>query len=102
MKCKESLQKKITSVQVINKQVEDLMSETPDGSTQDIESKLKALELDFDLDSKIKLIEDNLVSKRMERDRKITEMKNFLQASAQSFNSTLKISANSSQKPVAD
>ena len=102
MKCKESLQKKITSVQFINKQVEDLMSETPDGSTQDIESKLKALELDFDLDSKIKLIEDNLVSKRMERDQKITEMKNFLQASAQSFNSTLKISANSSQKPVAD
>ena len=102
MKCKESLQKKITSVQFINKQVEDLMSETPDGSTQDIESKLKALELDFDLDSKIKLIEDNLVSKRMERDRKITEMKNFLQASAQSFNSKLKISANGSQKPVAD
>ena len=30
------------------------MSDTPDGLTQDIESKLKALELDFDLDSKIK------------------------------------------------
>ena len=30
------------------------MSETQDGSAQNIESKLKALELDFDLDSKIK------------------------------------------------
>ena len=65
------------------------MSETPDGSAQNIESKLKALELDFDLDSKIKQIEDDLVLKEEERDRQITEMKNFLETSAQSFKSVI-------------
>ena len=65
------------------------MSETPDGSAQDIESKLKALELDFDLDLKIKQVEDGLVSKEIERDRQIAEMMEFLETSAQSFNSKI-------------
>ena len=70
-----------------------MMSDTPDGSAQNIESKLKSLELDFDLDSKIKQIEDELVSKEAERDRRIAEMQKFLKASAQSFDSALRSSA---------
>ena len=58
------------------------MADTPDGSAQDIESKLKELELDFDLDSKIKQIEDDLVKKEVERDRQIAEMQKFLDKSA--------------------
>ena len=58
------------------------MADTPDGSAQDIESKLKELELDFDLDSKIKQIEDDLVKKEVERDRQIAEMQKFLDNSA--------------------
>ena len=46
-----------------------------------IDKKLKTLELDFDLDSKIKLIEDSLVSKEEARDRQIAEMKIFFEAS---------------------
>ena len=76
------------------------MSETPDGSTQDIESKLKALELDFDLDLKIKQFEDNLVSKEVERDRQIAEMKEFLETSAQSFNSKIQNLAYGTQTSI--
>ena len=54
------------------------MSDHSVGSAQDIESKLKALELDFDLDSKIKQIEDDLVSKQAARDQKIAEIHKFL------------------------
>ena len=32
------------------------MSDTPDGLAQDIETKLKALEFDFNFDSKIKSV----------------------------------------------
>ena len=81
-KCKESLKKKLSGVQAISKKVENLMADTPDGSAQDIESKLKELELDFDLDSKIKQIEDDLVKKEVERDRQIAEMQKFLDKSA--------------------
>ena len=81
-KCKESLQKKLSGVQAISKKVENLMADTPDGSAQDIESKLKELELDFDLDSKIKQIEDDLVKQEVERDRQIAEMQKFLDKSA--------------------
>ena len=52
--CKESLEKKLAGLRAISKNVENIMSETPDGFAQDIESKLKAIELDFNLDSKIK------------------------------------------------
>ena len=52
-----------------------------DGYAQNIESKLKALDLAFELDSKIKQIEENLKSKEVERNRQIAEMKQFLEAS---------------------
>ena len=78
------------------------MSDTPDGSAQDIESKLKALELDFDLDSKIKQIEDDLVSKEAARDRKISEMHKFLESSAQTFNSAINNSTINSQTTVGE
>ena len=55
---KESIQKNLASLQATSKRIENIISDTPDGSAQDIESKLKALELDFDLDSKIKQIEE--------------------------------------------
>ena len=56
IECKEFLQDKLAGLQATSKRIENLMSDTPDGSAKDkdIESKLKALELDFDLDSKIK------------------------------------------------
>ena len=54
------------------------MSDHSVGSAQANESKLKALELDFDLDSKIKQIEDDLVLKEVERDRAIAQMTHFL------------------------
>ena len=54
LKFKEKLRKKLASLQALRKQVEGIMSDHSVGSAQDIESKLKALELDFDLDSKIK------------------------------------------------
>ena len=73
-----------------------------DGYAQNIESKLKALELAFELDSKIKQIEENLKSKEVERNRQIAEMKQFLEARGQSFNSQIQSSAQSLQKPIGE
>ena len=61
----------------------------PYGSSKNIESKLKALELKFDLDFKIKKIEDDLLANEKERDHQIAEKKNSLGASAQSLNSKI-------------
>jgi hypothetical protein len=41
----------------------------PEGYTQKIAAKLSALELEFDLESNLKLIEDSLMSKEKEKDR---------------------------------
>ena len=52
----------------------------PEHYTQDLEKQLKALELNFE--SRIKMIEDDLLSKRVERDKKIDDMQKLLQTSA--------------------
>ena len=72
-----------------------------DGFSKNFESKLKAMELDFELYSLIKQIENDLFSKEEERDRQITEMKQFLENSAQTFLSKIQSSAQSSQKPIS-
>ena len=41
-------------LQTLSKQIESLRSDKPVGASKDLESKLKALEMDFDLDSEIK------------------------------------------------
>ena len=56
-----------------------------DGSSKNFESKLKALELEFELDSLIKQIENDLLSKEEERDRKIAEIKQFFLKQCRNF-----------------
>ena len=58
------------------------------------------MELDYDLDSKIKYIEEEQVSKEVERDRQIDEMKEFLETSAQSFNSKIQNLAYGTQTSI--
>jgi hypothetical protein len=53
-KAKESLQEKVLSLQALSNNVADKISEMSDGYANKIEQKLKTLQLEFDLDSKIK------------------------------------------------
>lgn len=56
-------------MKVMSNNLVDKISDMPEGYTQKIAAKLSALELEFDLESNLKLIEDSLMSKEKEKDR---------------------------------